>query len=1026
MPAASVPPAVSLPAESFLRSVLCAEIGASFKSAELRCGLFGADLELLDSKQCSLNGSLDVAVVCSSAGSLAPEALPAAPVFAADAGSSEAAVVARFDELPFAVHHLVFAAIAQPNSVSSTLSLAVRDANQVLFRCIRSYSSNLSLPTSQASLLAVVSRQVSNQGSTTSWRLQEIVPNASGIVCPEKEDVMIRELYWPEVGVGIQRTSYNKMFGDEVSWLEVFRARPDGAYPSDDEEEDNEDTRSASMPSPSFQCPSLRGNHLRCPDGLQAAAAVDPVAASNGQHEPSEGLLSARSPLSWDSPVATAGADSAAKTQQPYHLNGRDFGPPRARLPGAMPTIQNSKQFVNHTTITGVDVHRQLTAALSELNEHARMNAESRDVEMRLRQENEVLRTACRSHAEELAVLTLRGSEAEESTHVQVAEISQEAGRLSVSLGLSEDRLSKSEILAARLRGEVQAMRQARDAAAAEAAAEASCAEGLRDELEASSIEASQHEAAIQAFLEKPLDDRLALSFGKSWQQLQARFVGEVRAAREARQLAAENEMQVEASRGELALLAQREVSHQAKASGELLALRQQVKQLSSELGVHQAQASDAEANQASWQAERDEILSSLAAASAEAKHWKAEVSATQALAAANQTSWQAERDKLLSSRQLATDLHSELRSAETSFGEQLSVVRSRLIAAEKRNRELLGSLERAVQAAGSPPQASQPSDQKLRLNRSSSPQSDPRTHKTWRQQDWQRIPLTDLDNTLPMPHQWNGEYRLERGLVEEEIQPLSASPGHSGYNACSTDSMVRSNSPPRKSESSDKHFFVAEPVAAQQQHQLLSTPPAASHRESSLRKPSPTALDAWTVAAAEAQQLQTDASLQSTSVGGSRSIENLAELKFGSGSQALELSLGSVVQFEAEETLSLTSNASPAELLKSTAAARRRRAQQARTTQSMEDEYKKFVLESRLKPPPQAAAVAVHQVRADKTPVPRTRASSSPKKHRVVVAAEPRVIPDQQAQAPPFVLGDFGIEESRYLPEMPSEPVVR
>ena len=349
--------------------LLCALEVEGFSSVELRCGLFGSDLELLDANQC-------------------PEKL----------GCSRSAVLTghdlqidlQLDELPLALEHLVLATVGKTGAEGGALALSVT-AGGFHHQYRRSQSPEHG-GTAQGCMLAVLSKR--GQG----WLLQEVVPNI-GLSCEQQEDAIVRELYWPEVGVAIERTVTTEA-GPSITWLEVFRAYPEGAYPSDD------DTETASQ-SPMGSRPELITSVLSPTSELEKAS------LGSGER------MSIEYPHPKPTPSSPSSLSKHGRDFLPFE-ELRDFGPPRA------------SKF-------------------------------------------------------------LSGSES------QMAELCQETGRLSVSLKLSEDRLSKSESLVAHLRSEVSKLQEEKRSFSEESSLKETKVLRLRSELDHCMSELQQRTGAMRA-----------------------------------------------------------------------------------------------------------------------------------------------------------------------------------------------------------------------------------------------------------------------------------------------------------------------------------------------------------------------------------------------------------------------------------------------------------------------------------------------------------------------------------------------
>jgi len=220
---------------------------------DLRCGLFDVDLELLEDE----SGAL--AVVVSEAGcrprKAAPPPRPLKPgssaaalassaVSAVDTDGRDAAIVAHLGELPDSAEILVFAVVVRnPAVLEKPLILVMMDGSSVVHKVHRVAASGV-----PGTLLAVVSRHRSGSSgfgssSPSAWHVYDVLPNSSSVVCGDRESTIVRELYWPEVGVAIQRSSPDAGIGGRpaVSWLEVFQALPEGSLDSSDDDKDEED-----------------------------------------------------------------------------------------------------------------------------------------------------------------------------------------------------------------------------------------------------------------------------------------------------------------------------------------------------------------------------------------------------------------------------------------------------------------------------------------------------------------------------------------------------------------------------------------------------------------------------------------------------------------------------------------------------------------------------------------------------------------------------------------------------------------
>eukprot|EP00439_Symbiodinium_sp_Y106_P082547 s499_g21.t13 len=163
-----------------------------------------------------------------------------------------------------------------------------------------------------------------------------------------------------------------------------------------------------------------------------------------------------------------------------------------------------------------------------------------------------------------------------------VAELCQEAGRLTVSLGLAEEKQSKSEALAMRLSRDLASLREEKRASDEEVRTEAAKVARLRSELETMSTEILERDAACQA------------------------------------------------QRDEFAKKLEREASIQERAKGELIALRHEL--------VRGVEASRKEGEKARA-AECERLHGQLRAEADEVARWRSEAAAARVARPADQTS---------------------------------------------------------------------------------------------------------------------------------------------------------------------------------------------------------------------------------------------------------------------------------------------------------------------------------------------------------------------------------------------------
>lgn len=192
---------------------------------ELRCGFFGADLELLE------RSAGRPWVVAAELGQRVE--IRALAETKADAnGCIEASLRIHLNEVLSAASFLVFAAVAKhTEALKHPLLLEINDEGTSIHQVRRQEASG-----GPGTLLLVLSR--SPIFSDNLWYIHDILPNNSA-VCGERENTIIRELYWPEVGVAIQRSSPTSANNSNasVTWLEVFQAAGGASVASSDDED---------------------------------------------------------------------------------------------------------------------------------------------------------------------------------------------------------------------------------------------------------------------------------------------------------------------------------------------------------------------------------------------------------------------------------------------------------------------------------------------------------------------------------------------------------------------------------------------------------------------------------------------------------------------------------------------------------------------------------------------------------------------------------------------------------------------
>ncbi|CAE7552324.1 rhlG, partial [Symbiodinium necroappetens] len=241
-----------------------------------------------------------------------------------------------------------------------------------------------------------------------------------------------------------------------------------------------------------------------------------------------------------------------------------------------------------------------------------------------------------------------------------VAELCQEAGRLTVSLGLAEEKQSKSEALAVRLSRDLAALREGKKAREEEVRTEAAKVARLRSELETMSTEILERDAACQA------------------------------------------------QQDEFAKKLEREASIQERAKGELIALRHELAKGAEAWRKEGEKACAAECEQLHSQLRVflrgsmcpycENLVSEL-----KCRGGRSGAMAFRSCGCRGSSPPPEGSPADQASSALAKELRVELGKAEAAFTEELSSVRARLAAAERRNRELLEDLQSTLQA-GRPP----------------------------------------------------------------------------------------------------------------------------------------------------------------------------------------------------------------------------------------------------------------------------------------------------------------------------------
>jgi hypothetical protein len=196
---------------------------------ELRCGFFGADLELLQQ-------AAGKPWVCVAEAGRRVEVKALTETKADVRDGSDAALRIHLREVPGAASFLVLAAITSstdplPLPLQYPLVMEIASEGVVIHRVSRQEASGGS-----GTLLAVLSR---GAAFGDPWLVHNISPNSSAVVCGEGENAIVRELYWPEVGVAIQRSSpaATSAGSRAVTWLEVFQVLPEGSEASSDDED---------------------------------------------------------------------------------------------------------------------------------------------------------------------------------------------------------------------------------------------------------------------------------------------------------------------------------------------------------------------------------------------------------------------------------------------------------------------------------------------------------------------------------------------------------------------------------------------------------------------------------------------------------------------------------------------------------------------------------------------------------------------------------------------------------------------
>eukprot|EP00439_Symbiodinium_sp_Y106_P082449 s499_g21.t2 len=365
----------TLPPTAQLRCCLRAE---GFSSLDLRCGLFGSDLELLSPSDCTWRSRGNTGPVLSAAGQARAGLVLEVPL----------------EELPRATEHLVLASVGRTDGAGGWFCLSVGAPPHSQHQCTRSHPGKGS---AQGFMLLVLSR------SPRAWLLREMVPNL-GFSLEQQAGAIVRELYWPEVGVAIQRTTSTDA-GQAVSWLEVFRADPDGLCDSDEDEEKESTETASSFAVPPVVVPGLPSPQQKRSQGSCASTLSPGLSSASLPNK-----VTTKYPTVHQAPGGLGGSirssSTSAASDEPCEASlapprGRDFGPPRA-----------ARQEANRSDAPGDS--QRLAKALADQQKNAAEAIAARRCLEQARDENEALRRSCRRTTEALAAANSRRSEAEE------------------------------------------------------------------------------------------------------------------------------------------------------------------------------------------------------------------------------------------------------------------------------------------------------------------------------------------------------------------------------------------------------------------------------------------------------------------------------------------------------------------------------------------------------------------------------------------------------------------------------------
>jgi len=465
-------------------SVLQAAAQQAPVGLELRCGFFGADLELLDRAA----GRPWVASV-EAGRRLEVRALTESK--ADSPGSREAVLRFHLGEVPSAASFLVLAAMARSAEVEKRpLLLEASQEGEVKHRVSRSETSG-----GPGTLLLVLSRGRHATDTRPCWHLHDILPNSSSVVCGDRENTVIRELYWPGIGVAIQRSSPGTADSGSaaVSWLEVFQAMPEGSS-SDDEDVSvsHGSSSSSSLPGVGIDHstgPSFRNRPGAMADGRQGVSvdaastsdseAVDPCGYSDGSlPEGAIRLAGAKIAVStgalspeyfWPSDAEVAAEASVAKLKVPRfgtsptlsntspsqhdeassdHVPVILLGSPSPCIGGppslvTSPFSQQAGEVVEQPDQPGRRARQQQGGDVFSSNHLKKSHPHSAvridglgagfangspvlHLDLSGDQENNVLRSECELHAKELSIAAKRGRHLEEEARFALEQLTHE------------------------------------------------------------------------------------------------------------------------------------------------------------------------------------------------------------------------------------------------------------------------------------------------------------------------------------------------------------------------------------------------------------------------------------------------------------------------------------------------------------------------------------------------------------------------------------------------------------------------